>query len=233
VLVGSSAVKGPATVACAAGLADRAPARARGHSVRILTCRIAAAQPRARDRQGGHRVPERSDALLRRPFVGFYAVGCRGTRSRRRRRRPPGGTVDVVIEDPGPGRRRLVGTACAGLGVPLVLDVHYLLGRTRDWLRMYGPIGLWGAIYERLLVSARSARRHWSATPGRCSAGWRRSGPTSRCSGSRTGRRVRSSPPGPQWGPVRIAAVGRLAPPKGHRVLIERWPDCSIGRTSS
>ena len=103
-------------------------------------------------------------ATAPRAIVGFRRVGFYASRlpwyivaARAASRWIKDDPVDIVVEDLSPVGSIAVDRSMRRLGVPLVGTCHYLLGDTTAWLRMYGPIGLWGAAYERGLTLGRVA----------------------------------------------------------------------------
>jgi glycosyltransferase involved in cell wall biosynthesis len=107
-------------------------------------------------------------------------------------------------------------------GVPFVQDVHYLLGGPSAWIRMYGPIGLWGATYERLLLDGRITPSALVSDSRPLLDRLRRRRPALPLSWIPNGIDLeRTSARTTADGEVRVLAVGRLAQPKGHRILID------------
>jgi glycosyltransferase involved in cell wall biosynthesis len=200
---------------------------ARGHDVRIIAARTEPELPLERSLDGVRLryVATAPLALVRRPRIGFYASRLpwylvAGRSAARWLADEP---ADVVVEDLSPVGGWAVDRALRASGVPLVQDVHYLLGNTRDWLRMYGPIGLWGGLYERQLMAGRVRpaalvsdnqpllQRLVDRLPG-IPRTWIPNGiDLERGPLPRHG----------DDGTLTLLAVGRLATPKGHRVLID------------
>jgi glycosyltransferase involved in cell wall biosynthesis len=199
----------------------------RGHDVRILTARIEPDAPTGRmiDGLAIRAVRTAPVRVLRHRRLGFYAsrlpwYAWAPVALRRMLRAQP---TDVVVEDLAPVGAAMVDLACRGVGVPLVIDVHYLLGQPLDWLRMYGPIGLWGAAYERRLLGGgiRPAALVSDSRPLVERVTERRPElPSTWIPSGVDGARFTASA-GSSNGTLEALAVGRLAPPKGHASLID------------
>lgn len=129
---------------------------------------------------------------------------------------------DIVVEDLAPVGIPLLARSLRAAGVPLVYDAHNLRGSLHRWWRIYGPIGAWGWWFERrlsrghirpdLLVSdSRPLLGHFAEA-----APWLT---TVRVPNGVD--IVRFEPVAPQPGTLHVMAVGRYAPIKGHRFLVE------------
>jgi glycosyltransferase involved in cell wall biosynthesis len=199
----------------------------RGHDVRVIAARTEPDLPEEQVLDGVRLryVATAPRAIVRHQRLGFYAsrLPWYVVASRAAARWVKAEPVDVAIEDLSPVGAVAVERALRPLGVPLVQDVHYLLGKTGDWVRMYGPIGLWGAAYERALVRGQvtpAALVSDNAPLIERLRGQRPDVPMSWIPNGVDLDRLRD-PRAATDGPVRLLAVGRLATPKGHRHLID------------
>jgi glycosyltransferase involved in cell wall biosynthesis len=201
---------------------------ARGHDVRVIAARTEPDLPSERVLDGVRLryVATTPRWLAGHERLGFYAsrlpwYAVAGLSAARWLRSE---AADVVIEDLSPVGGLGVDRAIRPFAVPFVQDVHYLLGGLRPWLRMYGLIGLWGAIYERWLTGG-------LITPGALVsdnaplldrlAARIPNLPMTWIPNGVDLERGRVPPRRAANGTIRILAVGRLATPKGHRVLID------------
>jgi glycosyltransferase involved in cell wall biosynthesis len=197
-----------------------------GHDVRVLAARTEPDLPDQRVLDGVclRYVATAPRRLMRHPRLGFYAsrlpwylVAARA--AERWLRTDP---VDVVVEDLSPVGAVAVDRTVRKLGIPLVQDVHYLLGGPSAWLRMYGPIGLWGATYERLLVRGLVTPAALVSDSRPLLERVQRLRPDLATTWIPNGIDLeRGGEPRIADGPIHLLAVGRLAQPKGHRVLID------------
>ncbi len=199
----------------------------RGHDVRVIAARTESELPSQRVLDGVclRYIATAPRSIIDSARVGFYAsrlpwyvVAARAASSWIERE-----PVDVVIEDLSPVGSVMVDRSMRRLGVPLVQDVHYLLGGPSAWVRMYGPIGLWGATYERWLRSGRVSPAALVSDNRPLLDRLVRRRPDVPMTWIPNGVDPARHPSGarPVDGRIRVLAVGRLAPPKGHQVLID------------
>jgi glycosyltransferase involved in cell wall biosynthesis len=201
---------------------------ARGHDVRVIAARTEHDLPRERALDGVRLryVATAPRSLLRSQRFGFYAsrlpwYAVAGRAAAAWLRDEP---ADVVVEDLSPVGGIGVDRALRQFDVAFVQDVHYLLGSTVDWLRMYGPIGLWGGLYEHWLLGGRIRPDALVSDNAPLLARLATRLPTIPLTWIPNGidldRDVALPRPSTN-GRIHLLAVGRLATPKGHRVLID------------
>src|SRR5262249_34277610 len=132
---------------------------ARGHDVRVIAARTDADLPDEEVVDGVRlrHVRTAPKGIIHYQRVGFYAsrLPWYMLAGRAAPRWLAPWPADAAVEARSPVGGRAVARALRPFGVPWIQDVHSLLGETSAWLRMYGPIGLWGATYERWLTTGR------------------------------------------------------------------------------
>jgi len=202
----------------------------RGHDLTVLTSRTTADLPEREvvdgvDTRYVATAPRwlRGDGAIRfyATRLPWYVLAAPAVRKVARELRP-----DVIVEDLAPVGAPFVTAVARSLRIPVVFDVHYLLGSPSAWIRLYGVIGAWGAMYSwllrrgsirpaRLISDSRSLVDELSARTPWLAPRWLPNG----VDPARFGTDRQDT--GSRDGPIEVITVGRCVTPKGQRYLIE------------